>query len=202
MPALSTLHNELRLRVPDKPSEFYDDALRWAINEICKKTSLWRVITTVTTVADKDVYTLDLPVDSATHSNLFIIQKGATDRLIKRPVNGFRVYSTAPSDYLQAFKTYAKDEIQIFPVPVAGAVTLEITTAIKPTSSAIGIENDKFFEEYKDTVVYGALFRCFELDDIVRAEREKGLFNNGCSSIKVDVLKENADTPNKVNVGW
>lgn len=202
MPAFSTLHNELRMRVPEKPYEFYNDAIRWAINEICIKTALWRVTSTITTVAGKSTYSLDLPVDTVIHSNLYIVQKGNTDRVIKRPVNGFKIYPAGTSDYLQAFKTYSENEIEIFPTPDVGGVTLDVITAIKPTSSAENASNNKFFAEYKDTVVYGGLFRCLEDEDIVRADRAEIKFKNGYSSIHGDVIRENAATPTKVNTGW
>ncbi|RKZ91542.1 MAG: hypothetical protein DRQ40_09770 [Gammaproteobacteria bacterium] len=203
MPAFSTLHNELRARVPNKTSEFYDDALRWAVNHICIKTSLWQVVTTVTTKPLQDVYDVDLVSNSVIHSNLFIIQKGNIDRVIVRPTNGFKSSGYGNSDWLQAFKTFSNEAVQIIPTPAEGNETLEIHTAVKPSSSATGVDNDKIFNEYKDTVVYGALYRLYQAEsDIEQAEYNNQKFKEGVSSIHVDVLKENANTPMLVSAAW
>lgn len=201
MPSLSELHNELRLRVPNKPSEFYNDALRWSIDKICRNTSVWEVITTLTTVADKSVYDLDIPSGTVIHSNLKIIQKGNIDRTVLRPVNGG--FSNLPaSDYLQSFDTFSKNEIAIT-TPVLGGETLKVYTAVKPTRNTTTIHNEKFFNEYSDTVVEGALYRCFDLDgNIPMADREMVKFKNGIDSIHVDVLKRNANTSNRLYAGW
>lgn len=211
MPELSTLHPELRLRVPDKTSEVYSDALRWAIDYICVKTSMWRVITDLVTKPGIDLYDVDTPNSSAIHSNLYIIQKAKTDdngrkgsdRLIKRPTNGFKITSGASSDWLQAFRTADQTEVQVSPVPSEGGVTLELHTAVKPISSATSIDNAKFFDEYKDTVVYGAMYRLHQLNDNIKsAEYNFQKFKEGVSSIHIDVLKENADTPIRANTRW
>jgi len=202
MPAFNTLHHELRLRVPNKPYEFYDDAVRWAIAHICRKTSLWGVTTAIVTEPGKDVYDLDLPSDSVTHSNLYIIQKGSTDRVISRPVNGFKVSNNTSSDYTKSYRSVYKNKIQIVPIPKDGGITLEIRTAVKPTTAATSSDNNKFFEDYKDTVIYGALFRCLEDSDLKTALYNEKKFKNGVSSIHIDVLKENANTPMKISAGW
>lgn len=202
MPSLSELHNELRVRVPNKPYEFYNDALRWAIDKICRKTSMWEIITTIVTEADKSVYNLELPTLTVTHSNLYIIHKGNTDRRINRPVNSRVSLTQAPSDYIQSFATYSKNEIEIFPTPVDGGQTLEVHTSVKPIKGVTEVKNEKFFDEYSDTVVYGALSRIYGDDDPIKADRNEMKFNKGVSSIHVDVLKGNADTPMKLFAGW
>ena len=204
MPSYNELHRELRLRVPNKPYELYDDVIRWAVDHICRKTSLWKITTNIVTKPSKSLYDLDLPLDTAIHSNLYIVRKANTDIVIKRPVNGFLVHPTSElSDYLQAFKTIGSDQIQIFPTPKNGGITLEVHTAVKPTRLATGSDNDKFFDEYKDTVIYGALSRLFEIDrDAEQLMYNKQEFKNGVSSIHVDVLNENADTPMKMSAGW
>jgi len=203
MPAFSTLHNELRLRIPNKPYELYDDVIRQAITRICVKTAIWKVITTFDTEADVSTYDLDLPTDSVIHSNLYMVQKGNTDRIVKRPTNGFKVSNLGTSDYLKAFKTVGNDQILITPVPNEGGVTMEVHTAVKPTSSATSVDNDKFFNEYKATVIHGALSILYEdAENVVQADRRFTKFNNGISSIHTDVLKENADTPFKLKVGF
>ena len=213
MPEFNTLHNELRLRVPNKPYEFYDDALRWAAQKICVKTALWKIVTTLVTKPDVDIYDIDLPFQAIIHSNLYIIQKGAinasgtkaADRTIKRPVNGFINTERfgATSDALQAFRTIGETQIQIVPIPKAGGITLEIHTAVKPTDYATSAGIKPLFTAYKDTMVNGALFRLYELnDDYQKADRIETKFNNGVSSIHVDVLKESADTPMKVSAAW
>ena len=203
MPSLSELHNELRARIPNKPYEFYNDALRWSIDKICRKTSMWVVVTTVVTEADKEVYNLELPANTVTHSNLKIIQKGNTDRVITRPVNGVtQRISSAPSDYLQSFDTYSKNQVEIFPTPVNGGKTLEIHTVIKPIKHATEINNNELFDEYTDTIVYGALFRLYEDNDPVKSDRNEIKFNKGVSSIHNDVLKRKANTPMRLYVGW
>lgn len=200
MSALSELHNELRVRIPNKPYEFYNDALRWAIDKICRDTSMWEVITTIVTEADKSVYDLDLPTNTVTHSNLKIVHG---TRTITRPVNGNTSTNYAPSDYVQSFDTYSKNQIEIFPTPVNGGETLEIHTAIKPIKHATEIQNEKLFDEYVDTVVSGALFRLYDAaDDYIKADRSEVRFKNGISSIHVDVLKRNANTPFRLNAGW
>lgn len=200
MPALSTLHNELRVRIPDKTYEFYNDALRWAINTICRRTSMWRVETTLVTEADKSVYDLDLPANTVIHSNLKIAQGS---RIITRPVNGILPLNNAPSDYLQSFDTYGQDQILIYPTPVNGGETLVVYTAIKPTKTATVIQNEKLFDEYPDTIVNGALYRLFEAEKSYQdADRYEIKFKHGVSSIKTDVLKQNANTPFKISSGW
>lgn len=206
MPAFNTIHNELRLRVPNKPYELYDDVIRWAVGQICVKTSLWRVVTTFVTEPDKSIYNLDLPSNSAIHSNLYIIQvvPSGTNRIIKRPVNGFKVYPNGgQSDYTKAFKTVGDNQIQIFPTPKEGGITLEVHTAIKPITGSTGVSENKFFDEYKSTVVYGALHRLYEDgEDYQKSDRNELKFKNGISSIHVDVLKGNANTPMKISAGW
>ena len=208
MPAFNTLHNELRLRVPGKPYELYDDVIRWAINRICVKTALWQKTTEVITTDDSDTYSLidlenrDIEV---IHSILYIVQEGNTDRVIRRPVNGFITTERfgALSDYLKAFRTHSTYQVQIAPYPKDGGITLQVTHALKPTSSATEVGNDKFFDEYKNTVISGALYRLYEDDSsFEQADRREKKFNNGISSIHIDVLKENADTPFRLNVGW
>lgn len=214
MADFSVLHNELRLRVPNKPYELYNDALRWAANQICIKTSLWQIVTTIITEPDVDIYNIDLPVGSVIHSNLYIIQKGAynatgtakaTDRVIERPVNGFINIDRfgTESDSLKAFQTIGETQIQIAPLPKKGGVTLEIHTAVKPDTSATSASNKKLFNEYKDTMVNGALYRLYDdTDDYQKADRREIKFKNGVSSIHVDVLKGNADTPFKLDASW
>lgn len=208
MPALSTLHNELRLRVPNKPYELYDDALRWAINHICVKTSLWKNVSQILTEPGVDVYDLDFPSGAVTHSNLYIVQKaptsGGTDRIITRPINGFTnlARAGAPADWLQAFATHGQYQIKIAPTPVDGNVTLEVHTAIKLKTGATDVNEDKFFDEYKDTVVQGALYRLYDDTDIERSNRSRKTFRIGVCSIHIDVIKSNANTPLKVRAGW
>lgn len=199
MPALSTLHNELRARVPEKSYEFYNDALRWAIEHICRKTSMWQVETELTTVAGEPIYNLDLPANTVIHSNLKIVHGSRT---IKRPVNGVVYLNNAPSDYVQSFDTQGDDQIEIFPTPLNGGETLTVHTAIKPVKGADEIQNQELFDEYADTIVYGALFRIFENDDLQKAAYNETKFNNGVSSIKNDVLKRKANTPMKLHAGW
>ncbi len=203
MSSFSILHHELRLRVPNKPSEFYDDAIRWAINHICVKTSLWKIVTSVTTESDENSIDIDLDTDTAIHSTLFIVQKGNIDRTVKRPVNGNVGHYNSNSDYLKSFITLTSESVQIIPTPKDGGVELEIHTSVKPTRSATDVNNEKFFNEYEDTVVYGALYRLYELEgDIAQAEYNNQKFKNGVSSIHVDVLKENANTPMKMSAAW
>ena len=200
---LDVLHNELRLRVPNKPYEFYNDALRSSIATICRKTSVWRIETDILTQPAIDVYDIDLPVDTTIHSNLYIIQRGSTDQLKVRPINGMKISSYGDSDWLQTFKTNDKESIQIFPKPLLGNTALTAVTSIKPSSSATAIDNDKFFEEYKDTVIYGALVRCYEVDDnIEQVMYNDKRFKDGVSSIHTDVIKEYADTPLKMSASW
>lgn len=214
MADFSVLHPELRLRIPNKTFEMYDDALRWAANKICVKTAMWEIVTELVTVADKDIYDIDLPSYTVIHSNLYIIQKGAVnptsgakaqDRIIERPVNGIYNGSIfgAPSNYPQSFQTVGETQIQILPMPKDGGITLQIYTAIKPSSSASRAANDKFFNEYKDALVEGAMFRLFDINgDIERADREGLKFKNSITAIHMDVIKQNANTPLKLSAGW
>lgn len=204
MPEFSTLHNELRLRVPDKTFEIYDDALRWAVDYICKKTSCWQVTSKVLTKPGKSVYYLMLPAYAAAHSMLYAVQHGNVDRIIERPVNGFIMTPNQPKgDYLRAFKTHDPESVQITPVPKNGNVEISFTMAVKPKVGATGSDYDKFFSEYKDTVIYGALLRLYELDrDFEQAMYNRTEFKNGISEIHTDVLKENANTPMKICAKW
>lgn len=199
MPALNELHNELRLKIPNKPYELYNDVLRWAINEMCRKTEMWEVISTIITIADQSVYELDLPSGTITHSNLKIIDG---TRTIERPENGAINLNWAPADSIQTFDSYSKNEIQIFPTPLNGGKTLEVYTAVKPIRNITEIANEEFFDEYSDTVVCGALHRLYEDTDIQKSDREYTKFRNGISSIKVDVILRNANTPFKLDAGW
>lgn len=204
MAAFDTLHNELRLRVPDKSYEFYNDAIRWAIDTICVKTSCWQVRDDITTEADKDTYRLMLPAFAVIHSVLYIIQhSGNYARKVSRPVNGMDPSWTSASDYLQSFKAQRPDSVQIFPTPKDGSEKLTVVLAVKPTTMADTSDFDPFFSEYKDTVVYGALFRLKELGgDFKEAEYFNQKFKEGVSSVHVDTLKENAETPLRISSRW
>jgi len=204
MPEIDSLNNELRLRVPNKPLEFYVDSLRWAIDEICRKTSFWRVNTNIVTTPGDSVYDLTIPADSSAHSNLYIIDNfgSGQERVIKRPNNGFITANLGDSDYLQAFKSVSGNKIEIFPTPVAGGANLRVVTSITPNKGATTVDSDELFSRYSDTIVYGALMRCFEDSDIKKAEYFGKKFKNGVYSIKVDVIKEFSNTPLKMSASW
>jgi len=169
---------------------------------------MWQETTEITTTDSTDIYDLFTPATpqiQTVHSILYITQKGDTDRVIRRPVNGFINIERfgALSDYLLAFRTVDNYQVQIAPYPKDGGITHEVTFALKPTSSATGVDNEKLFDEYKDTVICGALHRLYEDDDnFEQSDRQEKKFNNGISSIHIDVLKENADTPFKLSAGW
>jgi len=205
MPAIDSLNPELRLRIPNKPSEFYVDSLRWAIDFICKNTALWRVNTDIVTTPGNSVYPLTLPVDTLVHSNLYIISNvgmQGQEKVIERPTNGFVTYSGGPADYLKSFKTVSGNKIEIFPTPSIGGINLRVVSAVTPVKGATVVEFDDLFSRYPDIIVYGALMRCYEGLDIEKAMYFDKKFKDGVSSIHVDVIKEFANTPLKVSAAW
>lgn len=195
----SLLHNELRLKSPGKPAEFYDDAIRYAIGGICRKTALWQVSTDLVTVAGQSVYSLTLPTDTVIHSSLELTQG---TRILTPPTNGV-TGSYADSDYIQTFETYSKNEIKVYPIPISNGTEFSVLVAVKPISGATESDNDKFFDEYKETVIYGAMVKCAEFDkNYADVQYNETKFKNGISSIHIDVIKKNANTPLKINTGW
>lgn len=204
MADFDTLHNELRLRVPRKTYEIYNDAIRWAIDYISVKTSCWRVDVNIKTQADKDTYRLNLPAYAHIHSVLYIVQhSGNYDRKVSRPVNGVGSSCQSESDYLQSFSAEQPDTVKIFPTPKDGNENLTVVVAVKPSISADMSDFDPFFSEYKDTVVYGAMHRLMELDSrFDEAEYYSRKFKEGVSTIHTDTLKGRADTSMRISARW
>jgi len=205
MPEIDSLNNELRLRIPNKPSEFYVDSLRWAIDFICRKTSFWRINTDITTTSGDSVYPLTLPENTQVHSNLYVISNfgiQGQEKVIKRPTNGFILYPGGNADYLKAFKSAPVNEIRLFPTPNVGGSNLRVVSAITPTKIATSVDSDDLFSRYSDIIVYGALMRCFEDIDPAKSDFYDKKFRNGVSSIKVDVIKEYSNTPLKMSAAW
>ncbi len=163
MAAYESLLPEIIPMVPGCPDTFIENSIRSAIIELCEKAAVYQQeLDPITTVANIYEYDFEPPSQTSVHKILWVTHDGKDLEPISTSLIEQRRPDWRKSDYYGKPEYYIKQSQSLFwlvPVPSETKVSSTIMRAqLKPTHASTAC-NTEVMDDYRDTIVNGALFR-------------------------------------------
>lgn len=174
--------------VPACPDSLIESNIRAAVIELCEKTGVYQAeLDPVTTVGGIFEYDLEAPNGTAVHKIMWVVHDGKDLEPISTNLLEQRLPNWRSADNYGEPEYYIKQSQSLFwlaPVPAVtqtGSTILRVQ--LKPTHTSTAADDD-LMNDYRDTIVNGALFRLLRLPskewtDYTGAQVYGALFNEG-----------------------
>lgn len=153
----ASLYDLLASDLPGCPFPVMDTALRQAAIDFCSQSLAWKYQhPDITVVAATAAYPFAPPAESVVHAVTYAEFEGS-EIDCHTGESGIQIYDWRNQTGTPQYVLGGAAALQLVPTPdVSGTLKLEV--ALKPSSTATGVD-DSIFNEYREAVVHGALGR-------------------------------------------
>ena len=185
-----------------------ENNIKAAVIELCERAGIYRQeLDPITAVGDRYEYDFDAPNGTSVHRIEWVTYEGEelepiTSSLLEQRLKNWREESGQPAYYVQQSST----SFFIAPVPASNSTSaIKVKAVLKPTYASGGCDDD-VVNDYRDTIVNGALFRLLrmpakEWTDMNAAGVYGSLFNEGVLRAEQEARGANVGVSRKVNYG-
>ncbi len=203
-----TLLSEIIPMVPGCSDTLIENAIRSALIELCEKAEVYQAeLDPTSTVSGIYEYELDAPSQTTIHKILYITYKGTdleplTPQLLEQRAPKWRDNPSTP----EFFVKQSSSTVWLVPIPSASEANSVIVRAIlRPTHSSTSCADD-IINDYRDTIVNGALFRLLrtpskDWTDFSAASVYSALFLEGITEAERRARSADTGVARKVNYG-
>jgi len=183
--------------------------IRSAVIELCQKASVYqRELDAVTTVGNAYEYDLEAPSGTAVHKILWVTHSGQSLEPVTSSLLEQKLPKWRDTGYTGTPKYYVQQTSSIFwlvPIPSSTQAASTIVQAVlKPTHNSVSCDDD-IMNDYRDTIVNGALFRLLRMpnkdwSDINAGMQYGALFSSGMEDARIRAKRIDG-VARKVNYG-
>jgi len=150
--------------VPACSDTLIENSIRSAVVELCEKSEVYQTEQIIASTSGVYDYTLTAPADTAIEKILSIQYNGVdlepiTPALLDQRLPKWRTEPGEPQYYVKT----SSSTVRIAPAPSTGATdALLLRLILKPTHTSTSCDDD-VMNDYRDTIINGALFRLLRL---------------------------------------
>jgi len=183
--AWSEFYREVQPHVPGCPEDVIDQHLLRAAQEFCKRSEIWRVAISETTVQGQAVYE-PFTEGSALLENTARIAVSGRD--LTRVPDLYQNDGTEDVEGVPlAYGVVNGVELRLFPTPDA-AYQLTGVAVLKPSTRATGVE-DFIYDTYERVIANGSLASLMMIPDKQWSNTESGMYYRGLFYSEADNAK-------------
>lgn len=193
--------------VPACSDTLIENSIRSAVVELCEKSEVYQTEQVIASTSGVYDYTLTAPADTAIEKILSIQYNGVdlepiTPAILDQRLPKWRTEPGVPQYYIKT----SSNTVRIAPAPSTGSAdALLLRLILKPTHTSTGCDDD-VMNDYRDTIVNGALFRLLRLPskdwtDYSAASVYGSLFTEQLTDAERRARSANTGVARKVNYG-